>query len=267
MQNSGEKMIAYVPVMGWNWFFGEMIFLERSWEKDRQTLPYKLDRILSYDDPMMLLMFSEGTRFTAAKHENSLKFAVEHNLPQLKHHLLPRPKGFAFCAQHLQGKVKYLYDIELCIPKNADNPPTLKSLLQGKPCYADMYVRRHALSDLPQTEEGLKDFLYKMYQDKDELTEYYHTHNNQFPPGYFELPIKPLLRPGLIHLGMVAAFAIPMAYWTANAFWLAPSIPQMIAIVSSFGILYGALLKMVGLTETSKTSSTYGSNDSGRKQQ
>lgn len=182
-KTTAKKAIAYVPVMGWNWYFGEMIFLERSWEKDRQTLPQKLDRILSYEESMLLLMFSEGTRFTKSKHEASLKFAIENDLPQLKYHLLPRPKGFAFCTKHLQGKMKYMYDIELCIPKDAKFPPTLKSLLQGKPCYADMYVRRYALDDLPDNEEDLKKFLYKMYENKDKLTEYYHTHNNTFPEG------------------------------------------------------------------------------------
>ncbi|XP_003748484.1 1-acyl-sn-glycerol-3-phosphate acyltransferase gamma [Galendromus occidentalis] len=266
-KTTAKKMIAYVPVMGWNWFFGEMIFLERSWEKDRQTLPQKLDRILSYDETMLLLMFSEGTRFTKAKHENSLKFAIENNLPQLKHHLLPRPKGFAFCTKYLQGKMKYLYDIELCVPKDVEYPPTFTSLLQGKPCHGDMYVRRYAIDDLPDNEEDLKKFLYKIYEDKDKVTEYYHTHNNEFPKGCVELKLEKRLRPGLIHLGMVTAFTIPMAYWTLNAFWLSPSVPQMIAILSSFGIIYGALLKMVGLTETSKTASQYGTNadESGKK--
>lgn len=176
--------------MGWNWFFAEMIFLERSWEKDRQTLPQKLDHLMSYEDPMLLLMFCEGTRFTKAKHEASLKFAIENNLPQLKHHLLPRPKGFAFCAKHLQGKMKYIYDIELCIPKESKYPATIKSLLQGKPVHADMYIRRFALSDLPDNEEDLKKFLYKMYEDKDKLTEYYHTHNNEFPKGEIRIPVR-----------------------------------------------------------------------------
>lgn len=37
-------------------------------------------------------MFPEGTRFTEKKHEASVKFAEERNMPILKHHLIPRTK-------------------------------------------------------------------------------------------------------------------------------------------------------------------------------
>jgi lysophosphatidic acid acyltransferase/lysophosphatidylinositol acyltransferase len=45
------------------------------------------------------LLFCEGTRFTKSKHEQSLKIAKEKGLPQLKHHLLPRTKGFSLLAR------------------------------------------------------------------------------------------------------------------------------------------------------------------------
>lgn len=259
-KTTAKKMIAYVPVMGWNWFFGEMIFLERNWEKDREQLPKKLDNLLTFDQAMLLLMFSEGTRFSAKKHEASLKFAKEKNLPILKYHLLPRPKGFVFCAKHFQGKVNYIYDIELCIPKDATNKPSFTSLLQGKPVYADMYIRRHAIDKLPKDDEGLKKFLYQMYEGKDKLADYYHTHGNKFPEGCVELPVPPRALPGLIHLGMFSAFTIPMIYWALNAFWFSPSILQMVTITTIFGGVYASLLKMVGLTEISK-SSEYGAQD------
>ena len=44
-------------------------------------------------------MFCEGTRFTKEKHEESMKVAREKGLPQLKHHLLPRTKGFSLLAK------------------------------------------------------------------------------------------------------------------------------------------------------------------------
>lgn len=44
-------------------------------------------------------MFCEGTRFTKQKHEASMKIAKEKGLPELKHHLLPRTKGFSLLAR------------------------------------------------------------------------------------------------------------------------------------------------------------------------
>lgn len=64
---------------------------------------------------MQLLLFAEGTRFTKEKHEASLKFAVEKNLPLLNHHLTPRVKGFTTSIPYMRGKVGGIYDVTLCV--------------------------------------------------------------------------------------------------------------------------------------------------------
>ena len=51
-------------------------------------------------------MFCEGTRFTKAKHEESMKIAREKGLPELKHHLLPRTKGFSLLVRGSAGRSK-----------------------------------------------------------------------------------------------------------------------------------------------------------------
>lgn len=64
---------------------------------------------------MQLLIFAEGTRFTKEKHEASLKFAKEKNLPLLKHHLTPRVKGFISAVPFMRGKDAAIYDVTLCV--------------------------------------------------------------------------------------------------------------------------------------------------------
>jgi len=49
------------------------------------------------------LLFCEGTRFTAQKHRVSMEVAEKKGLPTLKHHLLPRTKGFWITVQNLRG--------------------------------------------------------------------------------------------------------------------------------------------------------------------
>lgn len=44
----------YVPIIGWNWALSEHIFLERSWEKDSQTIGGKLDKLLDYKDKILV---------------------------------------------------------------------------------------------------------------------------------------------------------------------------------------------------------------------
>ena len=51
-----------------------------------------------------LLLFCEGTRFTREKHARSVEFARKNGLPELKHHLLPRTKGFVHSVNGLKGK-------------------------------------------------------------------------------------------------------------------------------------------------------------------
>jgi len=256
-----KKEIKYVPVMGWNWFFGEVIFLERNWEKDRASLDKKIGRLLDYENTMMLLMFSEGTRFTPAKHEACLKFAAERGgLPNLQRHLLPRPKGFCFTAKFMREKVKYLYDIELVLPKDQPNPPNMSSILLGKPVIGDMYFRRFALKDLPEDDEGLTKFLYKLYQEKDGIMEYYQTHGNTFPPGGVEKKLPKPIRPLLVHLGWTGSTLSAMLYWTYYVV-TAPTWTPFVIYGVTMGGLYILLNYFINLTKSTGGSS-YGKEKS-----
>lgn len=49
-------------------------------------------------------MFCEGTRFTEKKHAESIQVARVKGLPELKHHLLPRTKGFALLMKGSAGR-------------------------------------------------------------------------------------------------------------------------------------------------------------------
>lgn len=66
-----------------------------------------LHKFLDYEWPVAFLFCAEGTRFTKDKHNASVEFAKERNLPILKHHLLPRTKGFNMCVQTFKEKSLY----------------------------------------------------------------------------------------------------------------------------------------------------------------
>jgi len=69
-----KKMLRYVPVLGWVWWMAEFIFLDRNFEKDKVVIKTQLKEVFSYPDPVWLLLNAEGTRFTPAKHELSVKW-------------------------------------------------------------------------------------------------------------------------------------------------------------------------------------------------
>uniref|UniRef100_A0A224YSQ7 Lysophosphatidic acid acyltransferase / lysophosphatidylinositol acyltransferase n=1 Tax=Rhipicephalus zambeziensis TaxID=60191 RepID=A0A224YSQ7_9ACAR len=99
-----KKSLMYVPVIGWNWALSEQIFLERSWEKDSQTIGGKLDKLLDYKDKILLLMFSEGTRFNKAKHELSLEFAAKKKPAQAEAPPASKTQRLRVLHTSLQGK-------------------------------------------------------------------------------------------------------------------------------------------------------------------
>lgn len=53
--------------------------------------------------PLQFLIHCEGTRFTEKKHQISMQVAQAKGLPSLKHHLLPRTKGFAVTVRSLRN--------------------------------------------------------------------------------------------------------------------------------------------------------------------
>lgn len=113
-----KKVIQYIPTIGWAWKFAEFVFLERSFDKDKEIIGRQIKEIMDYPDPVWLLLNAEGTRFTEKKHEASVKFARERGMVELKHHLIPRTKGFTASLPYLRGRSSIL-DIQLAIDKNS----------------------------------------------------------------------------------------------------------------------------------------------------
>lgn len=249
-----KKSLMYVPIIGWNWALSEQIFLERSWEKDSQTIGGKLDKLLEYKDKILLLMFSEGTRFSKAKHELSLEFAAKKNLPKLKHHLLPRPKGFVYCTRHFKERgSSAVYDVQVGF-RHSPNPPTIKSVLNGRPFVADLFFRRVPIDNVPtDSDEECTKFLYDLYVEKDnEMDEYLKT--GKFPGTVRELPVR--IWPLLVLCFWSLLAAVPCLY-AFYAVLTSGSTTTVVAFSTFIALLLSILHWMVGLSEIKK-SSTYG---------
>ncbi|XP_045356178.1 1-acyl-sn-glycerol-3-phosphate acyltransferase delta isoform X2 [Leopardus geoffroyi] len=98
-----KKELAYVPIIGWMWYFTEMVFCTRKWEQDRKTVSQSLLHLRDYPEKYFFLIHCEGTRFTEKKHQISMQVARAKGLPSLKYHLLPRTKGFAVTVRSLRN--------------------------------------------------------------------------------------------------------------------------------------------------------------------
>ena len=62
--------------------------------------------------------------------------------------------------------VDYVYDVTVCVPSGG-TAPTLKNILYGRRCYAEMLVRRIPLSDVPtESDEATGQWLQSLYREK-----------------------------------------------------------------------------------------------------
>uniref|UniRef100_A0A671SBD9 1-acylglycerol-3-phosphate O-acyltransferase n=1 Tax=Sinocyclocheilus anshuiensis TaxID=1608454 RepID=A0A671SBD9_9TELE len=98
-----KKELSFVPVIGWMWYFLEIVFCKRKWEEDRKTVVQSLHNLRDYPEYFWFLLHCEGTRFTEKKHKISMEVAEKKGQPKLKYHLLPRTKGFCVTVQNLRG--------------------------------------------------------------------------------------------------------------------------------------------------------------------
>lgn len=46
-----------VPLIGWTWYFLEIVFCKRKWEEDRETVLKGLDQLRDYPEPMWVSVF------------------------------------------------------------------------------------------------------------------------------------------------------------------------------------------------------------------
>lgn len=182
-----------MPLVGWCWLFTESIFIHRKWDTDKKLLVESLDKILDgYPNGHFfnILMFCEGTRFTEKKHKESMIVAKEKGLHELKHHLLPRTKGFSLLAKGAPGRIGAIYDLNVGIEHTNGVKPDLVAIKNGLPLKASIYVRRIPFTDVPQDDEGSAKFLHKFYQEKDMIYDVFHRTGSFESLGQPKIPLK-----------------------------------------------------------------------------
>lgn len=181
-----KNEIKYIPV--WGFFFGLAghIFLQRSFEKDKNIIEEKVKDYMTNIPNNWLVLLAEGTRYSKEKHEVSNKFASERNLQSLKYHLIPRAKGFALTVPILKKhKCPTVYNVQLAFKKDSPNKPTFENLLRGRKCVAHVFIERIDMDKVEPTFE----YLYDLYKRKDTIQDSFHKYGN-FYEGRGETPIE-----------------------------------------------------------------------------
>ena len=128
-----------------------------------------------------LVSFSEATRYTPKKYEETKRWCSLNSKPCPQHLLYPRTKGFITTVQHLRTTphVRAVYDMTIAYShqNNFMEPPTIWETLscgglsekRGYRFHVD--VKRFPLDELPETDEGLAKWLEKRWLEKGQFLE------------------------------------------------------------------------------------------------
>lgn len=210
-----KKSIKNFPMIGWVIQLSEYPLLHRSFEKDQKVIEESIQKYLTHMRSSWIWMNPEGTRFTKARYDESVKFCNERKIQPFKHHLFPRSKGFCLSIPILKKfKCPALYNVQLAFENNAEVQPSIKNLLMGKTFKVHIYIERIPIDEVEPTFEFLCDF----YKKKDALHEHFLQNGNfKQVEGLTSDDVFKLERslPVLIHqmcwvlveLGVVAFFA------------------------------------------------------------
>jgi 1-acyl-sn-glycerol-3-phosphate acyltransferase len=125
-----KSQLFWVPLLGLAWWALDFPFMKRYSREKLEKHPELAGRDVETTRracrkfrgmPVSILIFPEGTRFTAAKHETQ-------NSP-FRHLLKPRAGGTAFVLESMGDALHTLLDVSIAYPA-------------GKPTFADLFANR-----------------------------------------------------------------------------------------------------------------------------
>ncbi|KAK5083074.1 hypothetical protein LTR05_006956 [Lithohypha guttulata] len=247
-----KESLKYIPLIGWGMQFNGFVFMSRKWDTDKPRLQHRMRQlstkhavkvagtggIVKTDassglDPMWMIIFPEGTNYSANTKKKSVAWSEKSGIPDMRHQLLPRATGMFFCLNELKETVEYVYDCTVAYegsPKTgyAQDYFSLRStFLQGRPPKSvNFYWRRFAIKDLPlDDQKAFEKWILNCWREKDDLLEtFYNT--GRFPADedsqaepYVESLVKlrswaELLQPYVVVITAALLLNIGRMLWT-----------------------------------------------------
>ncbi|KAI1341484.1 1-acyl-sn-glycerol-3-phosphate acyltransferase [Xylariaceae sp. FL0016] len=173
--------LRVVPFLGWGLWAMGMPMVSRKWMRDQRELQRVFSGVVDKKWPMWLISFSEATRYTPKKYEESKVWCEQNGRPQPQHLLYPRTKGFVTTVQHLRKAphVKAVYDFTIAYQHKdkfleAPNMWETLKLPNISTHYGYQFhilARRFPLEELPQTNDELAKWLEQRWVEKGEWLE------------------------------------------------------------------------------------------------
>ncbi|XP_069979198.1 1-acyl-sn-glycerol-3-phosphate acyltransferase epsilon isoform X5 [Penaeus vannamei] len=182
-----KNTLQLIPLYGHYFYTHGCIYVRRG-KFNQGKMVEALDYLKHPKIPTWLVIFPEGTRYYPGNPSvirKSEEYARDHNLPVLKHHLVPKTRGTWLVTKQLHDKLDAVYDVSVFYEGTVNeqgirgNAPQLIGFLMGKCKKVHIHIRRIPMSEVPREEEKLGEWMIKLYQDKDELAENFFTSDSE----------------------------------------------------------------------------------------
>ncbi len=186
-----DKQLLKLPVFGLIAAILDVVFLiERKAATSRAPLSRAYGRLRHYGRcgvPFWLIVYAEGYLRSAVKLAAGREFAESRGLTPLKHLLQPRTKGFVAAVTALRHELDCIYDVTIAYGDKPYDEVTpgggeLYVVPASKDRVVNVHTRRIPISEVPRDEDEAKEWLYKLYQEKDRRLEEFYT------AGRFDAP-------------------------------------------------------------------------------
>ncbi|ORX51053.1 hypothetical protein BCR36DRAFT_288947, partial [Piromyces finnis] len=172
-----KDSLKFLPGFGWGMYLMGQIFVKRNWTSDKKMIDKAFKGIKDDKEPVWIITYLEGTRFTEEKLIQSHEFAKERNLPIFKNVLIPRVKGFSASINSFKDShVKYVYDFTLAYrhkEKGFGVLPSIATILSSdlSDYQFHIHIRRFPIESIPTDDEGIYQWAINLYQEKDNFLE------------------------------------------------------------------------------------------------
>ncbi|VDP32379.1 unnamed protein product, partial [Soboliphyme baturini] len=204
-----KSSLKSLPGAGWAMQFKNFIFLERSWDQDKETLEKSALYYSKTKQPFQVLIFPEGTDYCTRSKIKSDSFASSNNLTAYKFVLQPRTTGVINFINYLRNQcaIDSIYDITVSYPDTVVQ--TEYDYFTGhSPRQVCYHIKKLDIAAVPTDLEAAALWLRQVWSEKEEaLSRFYKDLDQNAARSYdgrMIAPSSPKLTP----------------LYTASLFWL-----------------------------------------------
>eukprot|EP00211_Chloroparvula_japonica_P005342 CAMPEP_0119122180 /NCGR_PEP_ID=MMETSP1310-20130426/2506_1 /TAXON_ID=464262 /ORGANISM="Genus nov. species nov., Strain RCC2339" /LENGTH=360 /DNA_ID=CAMNT_0007111799 /DNA_START=49 /DNA_END=1128 /DNA_ORIENTATION=+ len=224
--------MRFIPAFGWCLQLFAFLSMTRKWEVDRENIANYFDSWRRSGFAGQLIFFAEGTDLSPGNKKRGHAYADKMGLPRYEYLLHPRTAGFKHCVQMGRGHLGAVYDATIAyggdIPKR-----DLDWLFGHYPTDIYIHVERHALEDLPETDEGLAQWCQERFAAKEKkLADFYERKVPLGEPVKEHYPFGRDLYLTSIPFFLLLTLSIPLPYWLLIS--ISPMAPLVAAVFGAF---------------------------------